>query len=208
MDGTFHMLRWICKITVLINLSSCMAQDNSIVGVVFIRHGESMWQPTMLDLGPQDLPLSDLGRSQACLCADILKQFSDIKIEKIYASPLKRAQETACVISEVLNIPIVTEKDLEERYFGDFRLLADKDICSQMLPPDAESIEAFTTRVLSSYEKISRDGGVIAIISHEKVFECLSEYLCASTTKIHMGQAYFFQKKKDGWILVNITSAS
>lgn len=172
---------------------------------IFVRHGQSLWDPTMLHLGPQDLPLTVLGRSQAEACAQVLKSLLGLQINKIFASSLLRTQETAGIIGSALDLPICFIDGLKERYFGDFRLLEQSDQ-KLSIPPDAETDEVFLERVISAFSKINQEslGHYFMIVSHEKVFECLAQYLCNATDKIEMGQAKIFHFHKDVWKLHEI----
>lgn len=182
---------------VLMIFNNCEARASQLNGFIFVRHGESQWNATMIDLGPQDLPLSALGKSQAEECAHRLKQSQQIKIVKMYSSPLLRAKETAEILRKSVELPILTEQGLEERYFGDHRLLSIEERNSRILPPDAESREIFDARVIATVSRLinSNKNGIFIIVAHEKVFECLADNLCKRKRKISFGSAYFFQRQ-------------
>ncbi|MDA0711124.1 MAG: histidine phosphatase family protein [bacterium] len=59
-----------------------------------------------------DQPLSLLGRQQALLIGECLKNNFDI--QAIYASPLKRTQETADIVSDVVKVVPAAEHALRE----------------------------------------------------------------------------------------------
>lgn len=85
------------------------------MGLYFVRHGQTDWNVEGKLQGKSDIPLNDTGRAQAALTRD---QLSDVKIDKIYCSPLMRAKETASIINELWNLPIHEEERLMERSFG------------------------------------------------------------------------------------------
>lgn len=70
-----------------------------------LRHGDKEFMPG-------DPPLNPIGIKQAENTAKYLKNHN---IKAIYASHLKRVQQTAQIISDVLNLPISTDKRLIER---------------------------------------------------------------------------------------------
>jgi len=181
----------------LVNFNNYEAKASQLNGFIFVRHGESQWNHSMIDLGPQDLPLSPLGKSQAEECARTLKQIQQIKIKKMYSSPLLRAKETAEILTSTIKLPILTEQGLEERYYGDHRLLSTKERNSRILPPDTESKEFFVSRVMSAVSNLihSNENGIFIIVAHEKVFECLAENLCNTKAKINFADAYYFQRQ-------------
>src|SRR5262245_45306429 len=77
-----------------------------------VRHGQ-----VDRSVDPVDPPLSDVGRQQAEQVAAYLR---DRPIRQIYASPLRRAQETAAPLAASLNLPVIVDARLRERAnFGD-----------------------------------------------------------------------------------------
>ncbi|MFC1905149.1 histidine phosphatase family protein [Chloroflexota bacterium] len=61
-----------------------------------MRHGETEWNIEEIFRGRIDIKLNETGVKQADLLA---KYLSDVKIEAIYSSPLKRALKTAETIA-------------------------------------------------------------------------------------------------------------
>jgi uncharacterized phosphatase len=81
-----------------------------------LRHGETEWnRDGNRYCGLTDIPLSDIGREQAELAADYLKS---VPFQAVYASPLIRAYETAKIISSRHDLPIQTDKRIQEIDFG------------------------------------------------------------------------------------------
>ena len=80
--------------------------------IVLIRHGESI--DDILDCygGAADYPLSDAGEETA---REVATGLSDINIEKIYSSPLKRAIQTANAIDATKQCGITVIESLKER---------------------------------------------------------------------------------------------
>ncbi|SFD43518.1 histidine phosphatase family protein [Clostridium uliginosum] len=85
--------------------------------IFLTRHGETVWNTEKRLQGSKDSPLTDNGILQAKKLRDRLK---NEKIDIIYASPIKRALDTANIIAEPNNIPIVTCNELKEVHFGEF----------------------------------------------------------------------------------------
>ena len=85
--------------------------------VMLIRHGETDWnKANKVQGGNTDLPLNENGIVQAEKTAERLK---NEKIDEIYASPMKRALQTAEIIGKYHKIKIKSDKRLWERYYGD-----------------------------------------------------------------------------------------
>jgi len=85
--------------------------------LIIIRHCETDWNAQKLLQGSTDIELNDFGREQAKSLGNKLKAFG---IEHIISSPLKRASQTASIISDILNVSIKQDKRLEECYFGSY----------------------------------------------------------------------------------------
>lgn len=84
--------------------------------IYLVRHGQDQDNVNNILNGRRDRSLTGQGREQAKITASKLK---DKKIQRIYASPLKRAHETAVIIAEELSIGgVIIDGDLIERDFG------------------------------------------------------------------------------------------
>jgi probable phosphoglycerate mutase len=80
--------------------------------VIFARHGESTANTLHVFSNRQaDHPLTEKGRTQA---ADLAIQLSAREISAFYSSPIPRAVETACIISDMIHLPFKTHDSLRE----------------------------------------------------------------------------------------------
>ena len=81
------------------------------------RHGQTEWNHSARIQGREDIPLNDTGRIQAQRLGEGLRELG---IERIWSSPLSRAQETARTIASICHIdsPITLLDGLTERDFG------------------------------------------------------------------------------------------
>lgn len=68
-------------------------------------------------MGRKDLLLNEIGEEQARKTRDNL---SDLDIDLIISSPLIRAKQTAKIINEFKNKPIIYSEEIIERDFGEF----------------------------------------------------------------------------------------
>lgn len=88
----------------------------------YVRHGESVVNITKeFSYRRVDKSLTPRGKLQAEQTADF---FSDRHIDAIFASPLKRAAETARVIAERIGKQVVYMEELREVNVGDLELCA------------------------------------------------------------------------------------
>lgn len=84
--------------------------------IFLVRHGQDTDNAARILNGRRDTELTELGREQAKMVAEKLR---DNEVQVIYASPLKRAYETARIIGTVLKInEIIVDEHLTEREFG------------------------------------------------------------------------------------------
>ena len=81
--------------------------------IYFVRHGQTDWNKIGRIQGHTDIPLNKLGEEQALIVKEKLK---DIKFDKVFSSPLKRAFKTAQIIFDG---KVVADDRLKERCNGD-----------------------------------------------------------------------------------------
>jgi broad specificity phosphatase PhoE len=85
--------------------------------ILWVRHGQSTWNVIDRMQGHElSPPLTELGRAQAVLTADLL---ADRGVVRILSSPAVRARQTADIIAdrlglEVIEEPLLLEKGLAE----------------------------------------------------------------------------------------------
>ena len=82
-----------------------------------VRHGQTPWNKVHRNQGRSDIPLNEYGRELAAVTG---KGLEDVPFDLCFTSPLKRAKETAMLILEGRNIPIVEDERLIEISFGDY----------------------------------------------------------------------------------------
>jgi len=82
-----------------------------------VRHGETDWNRARRIQGRTDIPLNDLGRSQAESAGRYLR---GVPVDRVVASSLSRAGETGAIIAEALGLPAPELRDdLVEREYGE-----------------------------------------------------------------------------------------
>ena len=88
--------------------------------LIFIRHGETIWNIEGREMGQDNSPLSELGERQAEAIANRLK---NISFTALYSSDLGRTIQTAKFISKACgNKKIIKNKKLRERHMGILKL--------------------------------------------------------------------------------------
>lgn len=96
-----------------------------------VRHGKTIWNAEGRLQGHVDICLNEEGVTAA---TQLGKQLADIDFDIVYASPLIRAHETAKIIFENRNVPIVTDDRLKELSFGDMEGITTTEWFSESSP--------------------------------------------------------------------------
>lgn len=82
-----------------------------------MRHGKTDWNSLHKLQGRTDVPLNEEGRHMAKTAHD---ECRNVHIDICFCSPLVRAMETAQIVLEGRDIPIITDDRLVEMCFGDY----------------------------------------------------------------------------------------
>jgi phosphoserine phosphatase len=140
--------------------------DTPQIRIFLVRHGQTEWNRTHRFQGRSDVPLNEKGRNQARALAGALAGQS---FTAIYASPLKRAVETARLATKYHPpIPFYTEDDFMEMALGDFEGVYGADWIKQypdfleawqknpatVQMPGGECLKEVQTRALKALNRI------------------------------------------------------
>ena len=145
--------------------------------ILVIRHGESEADILNVHEGRADFNLTEKGNRQASAMAEYVS--NNYNIDKIYASTLKRASQTATHLSKKIGVPIILDDYLMEFNNGLLAGLSwaeadEKYPKVENLPIDQsvygqESRVEFRKRAESAFERILNENdsnSTVAIISH------------------------------------------
>lgn len=83
--------------------------------IYFVRHGETDWNKERKIQGQVDIPLNEFGRH---LARETAKGLRDVPFDVCFTSPLGRARETAEIILQGRDVPILEDKRILEMNFG------------------------------------------------------------------------------------------
>ncbi len=141
----------------------------------FIRHGQTDWNVAGRMQGQTDIPINQVGRTQARRNGEVLAGLLSSPQEfDFIASPLSRPRETMEIIREALGLEPTdypTDKRLMEIRFGEFEGMTFDQIQAKMpeefahrqkdiwrnAPPGGESYSELTARVEEWYQGLERD---------------------------------------------------
>ena len=82
-----------------------------------VRHGETDWNKVKKIQGQVDIPLNQFGKH---LAEETAEGLHDIPFDLCISSPLSRAYETARIILEGRDVPIITDARIGEMAFGEY----------------------------------------------------------------------------------------
>jgi broad specificity phosphatase PhoE len=171
--------------------------DSTLPALWLVRHGESTWNITGLAQGHNDeAELTERGLRQAAKAA---AQFGYRPVRAIYASDLRRAQQTAAAFAAVLGLPVYADARLRERSLGVLEGTANQTIDSSVTgladglvidpdarPPAGESVRDLYTRAAAFCDDLAAglgDGpltgaaGDVLVIAHGGTVRVLDAYL-------------------------------
>lgn len=175
---------------------------------IFVRHGQAEGNLHDIALGTIESPLTALGRKQALGCAEKLASFSP---EIIYSSPLNRAVETAEIMTYYLNLGLVIDARLRERFVGarlqgksnsevrtllstEYEQLKKMPLEGKLgfqysLAPDAETLGDAANRLLDFMSEIGvkNSSKCVACVTHAAVLAALFALDEAFPFKGHFG---------------------
>ncbi len=174
----------------------------------FIRHGQTDWNRDGLFQGSSDIPLNDLGRQQAVDAAAIL---SGTRWTAIVSSELKRARETAQIISTELDIELgPAYPELAERDYGTLEGTS-AEAALERWPnrqyPGAESVVSVIERGRAGLARIAADypGEDVVIVCHGTIIR----YTLAALAGCHIdgivnGSISTFRLEGDRWEVLTV----
>ncbi|MFR5135276.1 MAG: histidine phosphatase family protein, partial [Acutalibacter sp.] len=79
------------------------------------RHGQTAWNRENIVCGVTDLPLDETGMEQA---RETARKLKDTPIDRVIVSPLLRARQTAALICEGRDLPVMIDPRIKEQNYG------------------------------------------------------------------------------------------
>lgn len=151
-----------------------------------IRHGQSEWNELGKVQGQVNTNLTEKGKEQA---VNLANRLITENINIIYTSDLNRANDTAKIISEQINKPLISSEFLREIKFGLWEGLTKLEIRDKyneqyliwnkdpdkLILDQAETLQILKDRVMTWIEPIieKNKGNNIAIVSHGTTLKVL-----------------------------------
>jgi len=167
-----------------------MSKTSPTTRIFLVRHGETQWNKEGIFRGRSDVPLSPRGEGQA---KAVGLYFSEIHLDAIYTSRLKRAQDTAQAIAAAQPphkvSPVHTEEGLTDIHRGEWEGLTHEQ-AKEKYPdlykgwfenpavvsfPGGDNLKNVQRKAWHAFERISQhaEGLTIVLVSHHVVLRVL-----------------------------------
>jgi broad specificity phosphatase PhoE/ribonuclease HI len=145
---------------------------------MLLRHGETPLSVDKRFSGRTDIALTERGEAQAAAAA---KRLADAGIEALVSSPLRRTQQTAAAVAEVLGLDVELDDGFAETDFGEWEGSSFRELSStaadklqawlddpRVAPPGGESMVSTDARVAAARDRVlsSHPGKTVLIVSH------------------------------------------
>ena len=130
-----------------------------------IRHGETVDNVAQIMQGQTQGCLTEHGRKQA---EEVAARLAKVKIDAIVSSDLRRAIQTAEIISTRHGLPISVTPLLRERDWGSFTGRYIPDLKDEVWPEDIESLDCLLERAQRFLEYImtNYEGQTVVAVGH------------------------------------------
>lgn len=161
-----------------------------------MRHGESEGNAARIFTGHLDSPLTEAGRRQAAAVADVLAK---VKVDRVIASDLSRARDTAQTIAARHGLTVQTYPELREIDLGEMAGRSFTD--AQAHPswnedgfvewPGGESLDAVFDRAFELIGRVVTDsaGKTIVVVGHGGVTRILVSHFLGILPKLERTRA-------------------
>jgi broad specificity phosphatase PhoE len=171
--------------------------------LILVRHGETAWNAEKIYRGRMDVNLDEVGIKQADLLG---KYLSNWELEAIYASPLRRALDTANIIARYQKVGVHVAEGLIDFDYGEWQSLPEQE-AKRLYPtlhsewhdnphkvkmPGGESLEDVRRRAIEVVNDVlSKYQGSVVLVSHRVVNKVL---ICSL---LGLDNSHFWNIKQD-----------
>jgi probable phosphoglycerate mutase len=171
---------------------------------IFLRHGETEGNARRV-YQPADIPLNPTGQAQARRAAEYLREHP---VERILASDMRRAWQTAEAAAQTLGAPVIADPRLRERWFGDLIGTSSVDLDWRNDPPNGECLAEFVTRTQAGFKDALDSDASTLLVAHGGSLYVLVFSLGAELLEDHIANAtpllFEYQARADTWRISNI----
>lgn len=182
-----------------------------------LRHGATDWNREGRFQGRTDNPLNEDGLRQAHEAVDMLH---GIGINRIVASPLVRAAQTAEIIADAISVPLTIDDGIIEFDFGSIEGLPVRDLMIKhgvksatdlvsILPADGENWNAMTERSLRCVSAwLGRHpDDILLFVCHDAVMQGMANALCGSYFQNRHATPFRYAREHERWRIEEVVTA-
>lgn len=171
---------------------------------IFLRHGETEGNARRV-YQPADISLNATGFNQARCAAEYLRAHP---VERILASDMQRAWQTANAAAEVVRVPVIAEPRLRERWFGDLIGQSSRELDWRNEPQNGESLRDFVARTQDGLNAALDTEASILLVAHGGPLYVLVFSLGAELLEKHISNAtpllFEYETQASSWRISNI----
>ncbi len=153
--------------------------------IYYVRHGQTDWNlARKMQGGQTERNLNETGIKQA---EETKNKLQNIKYDMVICSPMNRAKQTAEIIINGKDMPIIFDERLRERKLGELEGNPITEACEKQIwdyPLDykingGESLSEFEERILDFLRDIKKkyNDKTILIIAHGGIAKVIKAYL-------------------------------
>ena len=153
--------------------------------IYYVRHGQTDFNlMKKMQGGGTEKDLNETGINQA---QETKKNLENIKFDVILCSPMNRAKQTAQIIDNGRNLPIITDERIRERKLGEYEghIVTDeieKRIWNYDLNyniPNGENLHDFEKRIIEFLKEAKQkyNEKTVLIVAHGGVAKVVKAYL-------------------------------
>lgn len=153
--------------------------------IYYVRHGQTdLNLAKKMQGGGTEKELNETGVSQAY---NTKKELENVKYDLVICSPMKRAKQTAEIINEGRDIPIITDERIRERKLGEYE---GRDVTEEMENniwdyklnyniPNGENLHDFEKRINEFFDDIKEKyhDKTILIVAHGGIAKVIKSHL-------------------------------
>ncbi len=160
-----------------------------MIKLFLVRHGRTIWNKEQIFRGTKDVPLDEVGKQEAQLVGERLK---DEVITAVFSSPLSRAKETAEAIARFHRVEVQCLAGFNDLHFGEWEGMHHKEVKErypdlyqewlktphQVCFPGGEGLDEVRSRAMEAIEDIitRHPQGAVVLTSHRVVLKVV---ICA-----------------------------
>jgi probable phosphoglycerate mutase len=171
---------------------------------IFLRHGETEGNARRV-YQHAEIPLNPTGLEQARRAAAYLRAHP---VERIFASDMRRAWQTAQAAAEIVGAPVTAEPRLRERWFGDLVGTPSHDLDWRHEPPNGETLRDFVARTQDGLKDALDTEASTLVVAHGGSLYVLVFSLGADLLEQHIANAtpllFEFEAQTSQWRISNI----